>query len=111
MRRPPGATNRGVHEQPKQHDGEHHPPGLSPADLQKGGFEARVRPHREHSDQENQRLSGPAPGEMVEQVVRELAQREHEDQVEEKLEWGDLFLLGLIHLTPHACRSLSKSAD
>jgi hypothetical protein len=48
---------------------------------------------------------------MVEQVVRELAQREHEDQVEEKLEWGDLFLLGLIHLTPHACRSLSKSAD
>jgi hypothetical protein len=40
----------------------------------------------------------------VEQVVRELAQREDKDQVKEKLERGDLFALGLIHLAPHACR-------
>jgi hypothetical protein len=52
-----------------------------------------------------------AAQEVVEQVVGELAQREDEDQVEEKLEWGDLFLLGLTPLAPHACRSLSESTD
>jgi hypothetical protein len=40
-----------------------------------------------HGDQENHGLSRAAPGEIIEEVARKLAQREDEDQLEEQLEW------------------------
>jgi hypothetical protein len=86
--------NRGVHEQPHQHDGEHHPLGLRAAEVEQRGFEARARPHAEHGDQHDQGFGGAAPGEVFQQVVGQLGDREDEDQVKEELERRNRVLLG-----------------
>jgi hypothetical protein len=61
----------------------------------------REHPDTDHPHQQHSGLRGTGPGEVLDEVMGELADRQHEHEVEEELERGDrphaLLLTGVAH--------------
>ena len=85
--------DRDRHHEAREHDRQHEQPHRDGVRVELVRDPGRVVPRPPDDEQDEQRLSGAAPGQVVEQQVRDLRDREDEDEVVEELEVRGVLLL------------------
>jgi hypothetical protein len=83
------AGQRGRHDQAAQGQPEQHQPDRDQLRVQPVGHPGGVGPDQPDHGEQQQRLQRAADRGVVDQVVRQLGDREHVNQVEEQLDVGD----------------------
>lgn len=87
-----GRSNGHVHEQSKQHGAEQHRPNRGAAGVRERPRPGGIRPHREHRYVKHDGLGKTGPGQVLQQIQRQLPDREDKHEVEEELKRSDFLL-------------------
>ena len=95
QQRPVGecAGDRDRHHEAREHDPEHEEPHGHRLGIEHVRHPGRVVPRPPDDEQDERGLSRPAPRQVAEQQMRDLRDREHEDEVVEQLQIGGVLLL------------------
>jgi hypothetical protein len=89
-----------------RHRGQHHEPDAAFVDVDRARQPGVTGPGPPDRSEHKQATKNSVPGRVVDQEARDLRDREHEDEVEEKLERCDLVLVAACRLALgiRACR-------
>ena len=90
---PERRRDRDRHHEAREHDRQHEQPHRDGVGVELVRDPGRVVPRPPDDEEDEQRPPRSPPGQVVEQQVRDLRDREHEDEVVEELEVGGVLLL------------------
>ena len=105
--------DRDGHQEAGEHDREHEQPHDDRVRVEHVRDPGRVVPRPPDDEQDEQRSCRAVPGQLAEQQMRDLGDREHEDEVVEQLEVRGVLLLvggGFAQVATHGRATLATTA-